>query len=71
MIINRYPICRCNWESMEHWLIHCPVAQKLWSFALTTFGVTWVMPQQVIGLMFPWRGVYAVKTEHEHDKQLC
>ena len=56
---------------MEHWLIHCPVAQKLWSFALTTFGVTWVMPQQVIGLMFPWRGVYAVKTEHEHDKQLC
>lgn len=63
MTINRCTMCRCNWESVEHLLIHSPNAQDLWSSAPTAFGVTWVMPRQVIELMFTW-GVYARHQNH-------
>ena len=29
---------------------------SLWSVAFTAFGVIWVMPRQVIDLMFSWKG---------------
>ena len=45
MIINRCTMCKCSWE----------LVAQLWSSALTTFGVTWIMPRQVVDLLlFSW-----------------
>jgi hypothetical protein len=35
-------------------LLHCEVAQALWSYVLTLFGVEWVMPRTVFELLNSW-----------------
>ena len=37
----RYMCKRCG-ESMDHLLLHCPIAFEMWSLCL--FGLQWVMP---------------------------
>ena len=44
-------MCKSNGESVDHLFLHCPVAMDLWSMALGLFGVTWVMPHNVLGLL--------------------
>jgi hypothetical protein len=36
-------MCRCNGETVDHLLLHCPVARELWSFVFRLFGVDWVI----------------------------
>ena len=38
-VINRCIMCKCSRETVEHLLLHCSIAQELWSFAFTAFGV--------------------------------
>uniref|UniRef100_A0A2N9GZQ1 Reverse transcriptase domain-containing protein n=1 Tax=Fagus sylvatica TaxID=28930 RepID=A0A2N9GZQ1_FAGSY len=47
-------MCRCNGESVEHLLLHCPAACGLWSWIFQTFGVHWVLPGTVTALLFSW-----------------
>ena len=42
-------MCKCNGELVDHLFFHCPVAMDLWSIVLGLFGVSWVMPQSVVG----------------------
>ena len=49
-------MCKCNGESVDHLFLHCPVAMDLWSVVLGLFGVSWVMPQSVVGLLVCWQG---------------
>ena len=51
-------ICKSNGESVDHLLLHCPVAMDLWSMVLGLFGVTWVMPHIVLGLLGCWQGSF-------------
>ena len=44
-------ICKCNGELVDHLFLHCPVAMDLWAMVLGLFGVSWVMPQSVLGLL--------------------
>ena len=37
--------CKCNGESIDYLLLHCPIAMDLWSMVLGLFGVSWVMPK--------------------------
>ena len=34
---------RCG-ESVDHPLLHCPIAWELWSLVFCLFGIHWVMP---------------------------
>ena len=43
-------MCKCNGESVNHLLLHCPIAIELWAMALGLFGVYWVMPKTVVDL---------------------
>ena len=47
-------MCRCNRESVDHLLLHCPAAGGLWSWIFQTFGVHWVLPGTVTALFFSW-----------------
>ena len=42
-------MCKCNGESVDHLFLHCLVAMDLWSMVLGLFGVSWVMPQCIVG----------------------
>ena len=42
-------MCKCNGELVDHLFLHCPVAMDLWSIVLGLFGVSWVMPESVVG----------------------
>ena len=52
-------MCKCNDESVDHLFIHCPVVMDLWSMVLGLFGVSWVMPQLVVGLLACWQGWFS------------
>jgi hypothetical protein len=37
---------------VDHLLIHCDGVYALWSFVLRDFGIQWVLPKQVVDLLF-------------------
>lgn len=41
-------------ESVDHLLLLSEIYRNLWSFVLCLFGVTWVMPRFVTGLLAYW-----------------
>ena len=47
-------MCRCNGETVEHLLLHCPVAGALWNWVFQTFGIHWVISATVADLLFSW-----------------
>ena len=44
-------MCKSNGESVDHLFLHCLVAMDLWSMVLGLFGLSWVMPHSVLGLL--------------------
>ena len=44
-------MCKCNGESVDHLFLHCLVAMDMWAMVFGLFGVSWVMPQSVVGLL--------------------
>ena len=51
-------MCKCNGESVDHLFLHCSVAMDLWAMVFGLFGVSWVMPQSVMGLLACWQGSF-------------
>ena len=51
-------MCKSNGESVDHLFLHCPIAMDLWSMVLGLFGVTWVMPHTILGLLGCWQGSF-------------
>ena len=47
-------MCKHNWETGDHLLLHCETASALWSFILQAFRINLVMPAKVIDLLFGW-----------------
>ena len=51
-------MCKNCGESVDHLLLHCPIACELWLLVLFLFGIHWVMPLKVIGLFESWQGMF-------------
>ena len=47
-------MCCCDGESVDHLFLHCPVTHTLWTFMLQAYGIHWVMPGSVAGLLSCW-----------------
>ena len=47
-------MCKNSGESPSHLLLHCSIAQDLWNFILSLFGLQWVMPRDVRDLLACW-----------------
>lgn len=41
-------------ESVNHLLLHCPVAWELWNSLFLLINVSWVMPRSIIELFRGW-----------------
>ena len=48
-----YMCKRCG-ESVDHLLLHYPIAYEMWSMVFCLFGICWVMPQRVVDLLDCW-----------------
>ena len=51
-------MCKRNGESVNHLLIHCPLAFDLWSMVFTLVGIHWVMPKTMVELLACWQGKF-------------
>ena len=47
-------MCRHCGETVDHLLLHCEMAHRLWSFALKSFDLSWVIPRSIPDLLFGW-----------------
>uniref|UniRef100_A0A2N9GQ21 Reverse transcriptase domain-containing protein n=1 Tax=Fagus sylvatica TaxID=28930 RepID=A0A2N9GQ21_FAGSY len=47
-------MCRNEWETGDHLLLHCVQASDLWSAVLRSFGVCWVFPNSIKDLLYGW-----------------
>jgi hypothetical protein len=57
VIVEWCCMCKKNGESVDHLLIHCEVATRIWHYMFTLFGIEWVMPQKVLDLFACWNHV--------------
>jgi hypothetical protein len=53
-VVNRCCLCKRDGESVDHLLIHCDIAQALWTALFSRFGLSWVMPLRVVDLFACW-----------------
>ena len=54
ILVNRCCMCHRNEETVDHLLLHCPVAHSLWVYMFQIFGTQWVMPGFVERLVYCW-----------------
>ena len=47
-------MCRCNGKTVDHLLLHCGKANRLWSLVFRSFEISWVLPRSVAGTHFGW-----------------
>lgn len=56
ILVNWCCMCRGSVESVSHLLIYCSVAYQLWGLIFAVFGLEWVQPRDVVGVLWSWRG---------------
>ena len=47
-------MCKRCGEFVNHLLLHCPIAFKMWSMVFCLFGICWVMPLRVVDFLDCW-----------------
>ena len=47
-------MCRCCGETVDHLLLYCGKAYRLWCFVFRSFGISWVPSWMVSNLLFSW-----------------
>ena len=47
-------MCRFCGETLDHLLLHCGKAHRLWSSVFRTFGIPWVLSRSVADFLFGW-----------------
>jgi hypothetical protein len=47
-------MCKDDDELVDHLLIHCWAAHRLWSLVFRSVGIDWVFPNRVSDLLFGW-----------------
>ena len=56
LILDWCCMCKKGGETVDHLLLHCPLAWEVWSMVFDLFGVFWVMPHSIVELLDCWQG---------------
>ena len=43
-----------NSESVDHVLLHCPMAHSIWAYVFRISNIYWVMPARVFDVLLCW-----------------
>lgn len=54
IVMDWYIMCKRNWESTDHLLLHCEVACTMWNVFFKHYGLSWVMPRRVVNVFACW-----------------
>ena len=57
-IVDWCYMCKRSEESVNHLLLHCPLAFELRTMMWNLFGLLWVMSQSVTNLFSAWQGPF-------------
>uniref|UniRef100_A0A2N9EY15 non-specific serine/threonine protein kinase n=1 Tax=Fagus sylvatica TaxID=28930 RepID=A0A2N9EY15_FAGSY len=70
-IVNWCCMCKRNSEYVHHLLLHCPIVMELWDLALIAFGIKWVMPKTVKGVLQSlWRKPDSFRSRNLNHKNI-
>ena len=47
-------MCCSNGETVDHLLLHCEKAYRLWTLVFRSFGFSWVLPRLIADTLFGW-----------------
>jgi hypothetical protein len=50
IVVNKCCLCKRNGQAVDQLLLHCKVACALWNAIFIHFGMSWVMPNQMVDL---------------------
>ena len=57
-------LCRCCGEAVDHFLLYCGNAYRLWCFVYRLFGISWVPSSTVSDLLFSWWNWLEKRSSH-------
>lgn len=52
--VNWCFLCKGDEESVNHLMLHCPVASELWNLVFGLMNLSWVMRRSVKDLLLTW-----------------
>ena len=58
IIVDWCYMCRRSGESVDHLLLHYPIAYEQQTMVWSLFGLHWVMPQRVLDVLASWQGTF-------------
>ena len=58
VVVERCFMCKMCGKSVDHLLLHCPIAYESWSMVFCLFGIHWVMLYKVSEVLASWKGKF-------------
>ena len=55
ILVNACPMCLEDEETIDHLLLRCNSATKIWNNIISWFGCSWVFPKNIQDLFMAWK----------------
>ena len=55
IVVNGFPMCLRDEESVNHLLLNCSIASTLWYSVADWFGCSWVFPDCILDHFLSWK----------------
>ena len=56
VVVDGFPLCLKDEEFVDHLLLRCNFAYRMWTVVLGWFGCSWVLPNSLLDLFEAWSG---------------